>query len=128
MTFQQALLVIKKISVFYQNFVLTEEKANDWAMVLQEYDLVSIMENLKNHVKSNKFPPTLADLLPQEDDTIKRAAYLPATAESLRISSEEAEGFLKLIEEDKPRFERIKVSSDVRKQLRELMNGIRGEE
>jgi hypothetical protein len=126
LNYNQALKILKTITVFYQNFVITEEKAKEWALELQEYDFDGVQMNLKEHVKASKFPPTLADLLNQEGQSKRNAAYLPATADSLRNNSEDARRFL----EDLGVTEANKDTEDakeVKARLREAIERIRGE-
>jgi hypothetical protein len=124
MKYNEALKVIKSVTIFYQNFIITEEKANEWALLLQEYDFNSIMENLRNYVKVNKFPPTISDLLNQENVSKNQVAYLQVTEETMKEQALEAARLLQQIEEPK-KFEQIKVSPEIREQLRGLMNGMR---
>lgn len=100
MTYQEALKAIKTISVFYQNFIITEEKVKEWALIIQEYEFRHVMENLKEHVKTSKFPPNLSDLIAAKEveKPIRHAGYLPNTAESMQISAEEARRFLEALE------------------------------
>lgn len=106
MNYQEAIMVLKKVHVFYQNFAVTEERIQDWALVLQEYDLKGIISNLHEHVKTNKFPPTLADLLPKGNDLkVNQTAYRKIGVDSLNIQAEEARAMLELLEGD--RFEGV---------------------
>jgi glutamine synthetase adenylyltransferase len=98
MTYQDALKVIKTVSVFYQNFVITEERIREWALVIQEYEYKQIMDNLKAFARENKFPPTLADLLQTQTQASKSAAYIQSTPEALGVRVDEAKRFLETIE------------------------------
>lgn len=126
MTYQEALKVIKTISIYYQNFVITEDRVKEWAYIIQEYDLETTLNNLKEFAKGSKFPPTLSDIVKQKEieKPIKHAGYLPNTAESMQISMEEARRFLEALE-------RPKISGGInfdKAELKKMIDSLRGGE
>jgi hypothetical protein len=125
LNYQEALKVIRTVSIYYQNFVITEERVKEWALVIQEYDLEPTLNNLKEFAKENKFPPTLSDLITKKEveKQIKHAGYLPNTAESMQISTEEARRFLEALE--RPTSGKGSFS---RKELKEMIDSLRGGE
>lgn len=96
MTYQDALTVLKSITVFYHNFSVTEEKAKQWAEVLTEYDFMEVTLNLRNYVKVNRFPPTLSDLIELKDEITpkKNIAYIQATETEIERREREAKELL----------------------------------
>jgi Loader and inhibitor of phage G40P len=65
---KDVLAIIKAITTFYPNFKMDDPQAtlNAWHIVLQDYEVESIMANLAEYVKANRFAPTVADLLKVE--------------------------------------------------------------
>lgn len=77
---KQVLDLIIKIEEFYNNPFTrnlghdeTKEQkiikvVDSWSLMLEDQDYKHVMKKLKKHVRSNKFPPTIADLYeePQE--------------------------------------------------------------
>jgi hypothetical protein len=116
MEYQESVMVIKKITVFYQNFVVTEEKIQDWSGVLQEYDLYSVMERLNDHVRANKFPPTLSDLLPNEKAGLTNVgAYIRIEGNTLEKQAEEARLMLERLEGDRFKGKPLELPSFMKK-------------
>ncbi|QFG05730.1 helicase loader [Bacillus phage 035JT001] len=103
MTFKEAVMIIQKIStVYYQNFSITEDKVKEWAHVIQEYEKKQVEENLLEHVRKSKFPPTLADLIRSEEDSQpKGAAYIQATPELMQLNAQQAEELLKKLQAER---------------------------
>lgn len=93
MQYQQALKVIKTITLYYQNFVVTEEKVKEWADEIQHHSLDEVTKRLKEHAKESKFPPTLADLIEKKEES-KSAAYVTANPEYIESKAEEAKRLL----------------------------------
>lgn len=62
--------VIEAICMYYpNNFKIKdlEETAKAWYIPLQESTRSSVMSNLLAHIKANHFPPTIADLLAEQE-------------------------------------------------------------
>jgi hypothetical protein len=122
MTYQEALKVIKTVSIYYQNFVITEERVKEWALIIQDYELFQVMDNLKEHARTNKFPPTLADLISTQEQN-KQVAYLPNTIETTMIQAEEARQFLEAIEGN---YKKLGISFSKEK-LKQMIDDMRGD-
>jgi hypothetical protein len=105
MRYQDAISLIEAITVFYQNFSITEAKVKEWALILQEYDAPSVSQRLRDHVRTSKFPPTIADLLPPQETEEKTnvSAYRLMAPNTLDINEDDARAYLELLEGD--RFE-----------------------
>lgn len=46
----------------YDMFEVTEEKVDLWSEMLKDQDFYTVLENLKNHIQREKYPPSIADL------------------------------------------------------------------
>lgn len=46
----------------YDMFDVTEEKVELWSGMLADQEFPNVLENFKNHVQREKFPPSIADL------------------------------------------------------------------
>lgn len=77
------IMLLRKICVYYPNFKMVdlEETTDAWSLVLQDADVREVLKNLATHVKTNPFPPTIADLLkiPKEES---RGRYIPNIQET----------------------------------------------
>lgn len=62
--------IVRKIKEVYNNkFTINNPKelVDTWHEFLVDYDYDEIMNNLKEHVKSNKFAPAISDLIKQKE-------------------------------------------------------------
>jgi hypothetical protein len=57
--------LLKTISTYYDQFVISQEKVDLWHGVLKPYQSEVIEENLIGFVKESPYPPKIADLLPK---------------------------------------------------------------
>jgi hypothetical protein len=61
--------IIKNISTYYGGkFKMDDPQGvvNAWFDILKDYEFTEIVENLKNYVKNNHFPPSVADIIKVE--------------------------------------------------------------
>lgn len=54
--------LLEQIIGLYPNIKLSKDTAGIWAECLQDISYEQARKNLKEHVKSNRFPPTIADI------------------------------------------------------------------
>lgn len=54
---------LKKIAVFYEQFVVDQEKLNLWHEVLKAYSVEEVQENLFSYVAESAYPPKVSDLI-----------------------------------------------------------------
>ncbi|CEI81266.1 Loader and inhibitor of phage G40P [Oceanobacillus oncorhynchi] len=73
MTKAEVLELFKLIKSIYPNFEVTQEKIDMWADVMKGMDFDRVMARAKEHVTTNKFPPTIAEI----------SAYAPEKNEHL---------------------------------------------
>ncbi|WP_462410364.1 replicative helicase loader/inhibitor [Neobacillus sp. Marseille-QA0830] len=57
--------LLKTISNFYEQFIVSQEKVDLWHEVLKAYPSEEVLENLFAFVKQSPYPPKIADLLPK---------------------------------------------------------------
>lgn len=57
--------ILKVVTTYYPNFKMDDPKAtvDAWHNILQDYDFDVITTNLVSYVKTNRFPPGVADVL-----------------------------------------------------------------
>jgi hypothetical protein len=63
---KEAVEVLKAIETFYGNkFKIDNPKAelDAWHSILKDYEFDEIMHNLQNYVKTNRFAPSIADII-----------------------------------------------------------------
>jgi len=64
MTKKETFQILKLIQQFYERFEINQDKIDAWHDVLQAEDFNAVYSILKSVVKTNKFPPTIAEILP----------------------------------------------------------------
>lgn len=52
----------------YPTVELSEEQVTLWQEMLKDISFQAGMDNLKEHIRSNRFPPTIADIIQQQDE------------------------------------------------------------
>jgi hypothetical protein len=85
MTRDEVKEVVKILGVFYGNTlkidpVNIKSFVDSWHWILKDYDKAVVMKNLKSHVETNKFPPSVAELIKKSDSVI---TYPPLRLEDL---------------------------------------------
>lgn len=56
--------ILQYVKAYYERFEITQEKINAWHNVLQAEDFEAVKQILSSYVRTNKFPPTVAELIP----------------------------------------------------------------
>lgn len=62
MTRSETAELLGMIVVAYEKITIIEAKLNLWTELLQDVDYEKAVGALKNYVKDNRFPPTIADI------------------------------------------------------------------
>ncbi|MEJ9210096.1 replicative helicase loader/inhibitor [Bacillus smithii] len=62
MTREELKNIFKVLVNVYPNFEVSSEKLNIWYEFLKDSDYQSVLNNTKEYVLSNRFPPSIADL------------------------------------------------------------------
>jgi hypothetical protein len=65
MTKRETFEILKKIAVYYDQFVVDQEKLNLWHQVLKSFSFEEILQNLFSFVRDGHYPPKVADLIPK---------------------------------------------------------------
>ncbi|WP_040205907.1 replicative helicase loader/inhibitor [Neobacillus jeddahensis] len=82
--------LLKRIAVFYDQFVVNQEKVNLWHEVLKGHTFDEIHGNLLAFVEGAAFPPKVSDLLlkstnpktiPNAEETMKLTSMLKPASE-----------------------------------------------
>lgn len=68
MTTKETVGVLKKIAAAYHNFELSEERTLLWHEFLEPHDVELVNKNLRRHIESKPFPPTISDLVKPDED------------------------------------------------------------
>jgi hypothetical protein len=61
---KEAFNIMQYVKVFYERFEINQEKINAWYNVLQAEDFQEVRKIVEVYARTNKFPPTVAELLP----------------------------------------------------------------
>lgn len=72
--------VIDIVEKYYPSFKYDsiDEITDDWHRFLKNADLEDVKVNLERHIKTNRFPPTMADLLVKNNGN----RYIPSSKET----------------------------------------------
>jgi hypothetical protein len=83
-TKKEILALFQQIKRNY-SFEVDQDKIDFWYKALKDYDFATLEENLLEHVKTNRFPPVIADLAkqPKKDDSFR--PYYPGIEETKKI-------------------------------------------
>lgn len=95
---KETIKLFSLISNAYDMFDVNEEKVSLWDQMLKEQDLQRVLSNLADHIKVEKYPPSISDLI-GERSVLSNDGYLDKTV-VLRIEAMK-EGALKYIPHDK---------------------------
>ncbi|MDR6884883.1 replicative helicase loader/inhibitor [Bacillus sp. 3255] len=60
------------IKTFFPNFVITAAVTQGWHVMLEDISYEQAQANLFQHIKINRFPPTIADIRSDEDKPIDK--------------------------------------------------------
>lgn len=90
MTKEQVFEILKFIGEFYDFFEITQSKIDAWYTVLKDYDFDMVMENAKEHVKRNDYPPKVSQLLREREREVFRdpALAVPSVEETRKMLAE----------------------------------------
>ncbi|GAE31787.1 hypothetical protein [Halalkalibacter hemicellulosilyticus] len=85
MTNEEAAEVLLTIHEVYPSFELTERKMNMLVPALLDMDLVRVLKRLNEHIMTNPWPPTMADIAAFPD---RQNKTLKKTQEYEKVASE----------------------------------------
>ena len=117
MKIYEVLEVLDVITTYYPNFLKVEDlqrTAKAWHTFLEEMDQAEVLRNLHEHIKTDRFPPTVADLIKFEETEHSRRA-IPNNQETLLMLAAPFENKQAATEEE--RKEGLKAIQEVLKEL-----------
>ncbi|MEM1505956.1 replicative helicase loader/inhibitor [Domibacillus sp. 8LH] len=59
---QQVFKILHTINTAYSRFEVTDDRVILWSEMLQEMDFDKVNARLRQHIKDNKFPPSIAEI------------------------------------------------------------------
>lgn len=100
--------IFKMVASVYPNFIPADkesaaEKLNTWTDLLADQSFVKVQTRVKNHLKTEKFPPTISEII---DHTPK-----------------EEENFLTKLDEWRRNAASPEVAEKALEEIREMLNG-----
>lgn len=69
MTKKEVFELFKFIVSFYPHFEVTQEKIDNWALIMKDQNFDRVMFRVRKHVETEKFPPTPSELVETIDET-----------------------------------------------------------
>lgn len=84
---EDAKKVFKRIAASYPNWKVDKYIAEVWIEELQEADAEHVWANTKEHIKNNRFAPTIAEIVRPNSD-IEAARTIEQTRERIRQQEE----------------------------------------
>jgi len=91
---KQVVEIFKLIKSVYPNFEVDQMKVDTWSKVMKGQDYERVIIKLEEHMKTNKFPPTIAEI----------TAYAPKENQHLKKMEEWKKEAAKVPEETKRQF------------------------
>lgn len=68
MTKDQAISIIRSITIAYPNFEMNQEKLLFWLNHLVTMPFDAVQQNLHTYIRTSSFPPTISQIAVQEKD------------------------------------------------------------
>lgn len=104
MTRDEVIRLFKLLSDFYPNFEVSTEKVNNWTWAMKKMDFDRVMAKAQEHVQTNKFPPTIAELAayaPEKNETLEKMRQWEKEAAQVspEVKAKFAKGMQKLFKE-----------------------------
>src|SRR5690625_837874 len=72
---EQVIELFKLIRDVYPNFEVDTQKVNTWTRLMKGMDFKRVMAKAEEHVQSNRFPPTIAEIsayAPEENKHLQK--------------------------------------------------------
>ena len=86
---KETFALMESIQQFFPHFEITQSKIDSWQKVLSDADYKTVDDNLLKYVKSNKFPPTISDLVTKQDERIQNIPGIEETKSLLKSNAVE---------------------------------------
>lgn len=102
----QVVELFKLIKSVYPNFDVDSHKVDTWTRLMKDMDHKRVMVKTEEHVQSNKFPPTIAEIsafAPPENETLKKMKQWEREAEQVpdEVKQQFAQNLNKLFKDKK---------------------------
>lgn len=102
----QVVELFKLIKSVYPNFDVDSHKVDTWTRLMKDMDYKRVMAKTEEHVQSNKFPPTIAEIsafAPPENETLKKMEQWEREAEQVpdEVKQRFAQNLNKLLKDKK---------------------------
>lgn len=110
---KETFVLMESIQQFFPHFEITQSKIDLWQKALSDIDYETADSHLMIYVKSNKYAPTIADIVkePKEEDFARRS--IP--------SASETKEYLKGISDNQLTDEQQKRIDDCKKEIRKKL-------
>lgn len=66
MTKEQVFEALSILRDVYGSFEFDQQKLNTWHRILKNQDPVKVLKNLEKHIRTNKFAPTISELIEEQ--------------------------------------------------------------
>lgn len=103
---EQVIQLFKLIKSVYPTFEVDTQKVDIWTRLMKDMDFNRVMTKAEEHVQSNKFPPTIAEIsafAPPENETLKKMEQWEREAEQVpnEVKQRFAQNLNKLLKDKK---------------------------
>lgn len=96
----QVIELFKLIKSVYPTFEVDSHKVDTWTRLMKDMDFKRVMAKTEEHVQSNKFPPTIAEIsafAPPKNETLEKIEQWER--EAAKVPQEVKERFRKKMEQ-----------------------------
>lgn len=84
--------LFKMLKDVYPNFEVSTQKVNTWSRLTKDMDYKRVVRKTEEHISSNKFPPTIAEIAayaPEENKVLKQMEEWKREADKVPESTKE---------------------------------------
>jgi hypothetical protein len=79
---KQTFEILTLIQNFYEQFDINQNKIDAWHLVLKNFDLDKVKDNLLQYCRSSIYPPKVADLIKDKPKILDRMNAIPGVEET----------------------------------------------
>lgn len=79
---KETFAILTEIKSYWDRFDVKQERIDKWHEILKDYEFDIIMDNLRLCIKTNRFAPTVADLINVED---RKDRAIPTNEETKQL-------------------------------------------
>lgn len=81
--------LLKEIVVAYPNFEVPEPRFMLWCELMADISFKTARERLREHIKTNRFPPTIADIRQKGKPFVREAETCSVTGQEYELFDSE---------------------------------------